>query len=91
MRESEKTKWRCERKLTNDEDIQYGDSSAAARAIHSALSDLEAAPPGHKITKWVVTLNTDGKVASEVAYEDVTVLFTITHTWVGNVLTVERS
>ncbi|MCW4024926.1 MAG: hypothetical protein NWF01_07830 [Candidatus Bathyarchaeota archaeon] len=78
--------------MTNDQDIQYGDSAAAARAIHSALSGLEAVPSGHRVTKWAFTWNVDGSLATAVAYEDLAVLFTLTYTWVsGNLQTVVRS
>ena len=78
--------------MTNESETAYGDSSAAARAIHSALYGLEAAPPGHRITKWAFTWNVDGTIATAIAYEDAVVLFTLTYAWVGgNLQDVVRS
>jgi len=78
--------------MSIESETQYGDSSAAARAIHSALYSLEAAPPGHRITKWAFTWNVDGTIETAIAYEDATVLFTLTYAWVGgNLESVERS
>ena len=78
--------------MSIESETQYGDSSSAARAIHSALYSLEAAPPGHRISKWAFTWNGDGTLATAVAYEDATVLFTLTCAWVGgNLESVVRS
>jgi hypothetical protein len=46
--------------LINEQVVQYGDSSVAARVIHSALSILVAPLPGHRITKDSATWNIDG-------------------------------
>ena len=78
--------------MTNESETAYGDSSAAARAIHSALYCLEAAPPGHRISKWAFTWNVDGTIETAIAYEGATVLFTLTYTWdSGNLESVERA
>jgi hypothetical protein len=75
-----------------DSEVQYGDSASAARAIHSALSGLSAAPVGHKISKWAFTWNVDGTIETAIAYEGATVLFTLTYTWdSGNLESVERA
>jgi hypothetical protein len=78
--------------MTNESETQYGDSSSAAKAIHSALYSLEAAPPGHRVTKWAFTWNVDGTMATAAAYEGVSLLFTLTYTWTdGNLTSVERA
>ena len=78
--------------MTNESETAYGDSSAAARAIHSALYCLEAAPPGHRVTKWVFTWNIDDTMATAAAYEGASLLFTLTYTWnSGNLESVVRS
>jgi len=79
--------------MSIESETQYGDSSAAARAIHSALYGLEAAPPGRRISKWVFTWNVDGTLATATAYEGATSLFVLTYTWNGNgtLASVERA
>ena len=78
--------------MMNESETAYGDSSSAARAIHSALYGLEAAPPGHRISKWAFTWNVDGTMETAIAYEGAAVLFTLTYTWdSGNLQTVVRS
>jgi hypothetical protein len=67
--------------MTNDQLIQYGDNAAAARAIHSALANLDFAPPGHKITKKGPAVWTNGMMTSMPYYEGATLLFTISFTW----------
>lgn len=62
-------------------EVPYGHYEEAYRAIHSALSDLTAPPPGHKITKLGFTWNADGSVATLSAYDGATLLFTLTFTW----------
>ena len=79
--------------MTNDSDIQYGDSAAAARAIHSALYGICAAAPGKKITKLAFTWNADGSMATAKAYEAAVELFTLTFVWNADLTlqSVERS
>ncbi len=66
--------------MLTDTEVQYGDSASAARAIHSALDDLSAAPVGHKITEKRFTWAA-GQIATMAAYDGVTLLFTLTFTW----------
>ena len=67
--------------MTNDQEVQYGDSASAARAIHSALSDLGAPAPGHKVTECRFTWTASKLVDTMAAYESTTLLFTLTFTW----------
>jgi hypothetical protein len=77
----EKQKDGDKEKMTNEQNVQYGDSAAASRAIHSALSDLDFAPPGHRITKKGPAIWLNGMMTSMPFYEGATLLFTITFTW----------
>jgi hypothetical protein len=70
--------------MTNDQNVQFGDSAAAARAIHSALSSLVAPLPGYRITKDTATWNINGTLATYSAYEGSTLLFTITYSWTSD-------
>lgn len=62
-------------------EVPYGRYEEAYRAIHSALMDLTAPPPGRKLTKLGFTWNIDGSVASLRAYDDADLLFTLSFTW----------
>jgi hypothetical protein len=73
-----------DKKMTNEQTVQYGDSAASARAIHSALSSLVAPLPGRRITKDAATWNLNGTLATYSAYEDATLLFTITYSWTAD-------
>jgi hypothetical protein len=78
--------------MSIESETAYGDSSSAARAIHSALYGLEAAPPGHRVTKWAFTWNVDGTMATAAAYEGASLLFTLSYAWTdGNLESVERT
>ena len=70
-----------DKKMTNEQVVQYGDSAASARAIHSALSSIVAPLPGHRITKDAATWNLNGTLATYSAYEGTTLLFTIAYFW----------
>ncbi|MEM3626434.1 MAG: hypothetical protein QXZ25_00200 [Candidatus Bathyarchaeia archaeon] len=61
--------------------VPYGRYEEAYRAIHSALSDLMAPPPGNKITRLAFTWNGDGTVNTIKAYDGEDLLFTLTFTW----------
>ena len=67
--------------MTNNQDVQYGDSASAARAIHSALSNLGAPMAGHKITEVRFTWTTAKLMETLAAYEGATLLFTLAFTW----------
>jgi len=67
--------------MTNDQVVQYGDSAAAARAIHSAVSNLGAPSPGHKVTEVRFTWTAAKLMETLAAYEDASLLFTLTFTW----------
>jgi len=67
--------------MTNDQEVQYGDSAAAARAIHSALSNLGAPTAGHKVTECRFTWTAAKLMETLAAYEGAILLFTLTFTW----------
>jgi len=62
-------------------EVAYGQYAEAYKAIHSALSDIMAPPPGKKITKFAFSSNADGTVATIKAYMGTELLFTLTFTW----------
>jgi beta-mannanase len=61
--------------------VPYGRYEEAYRAIHSALSDLMAPPPGRKLTKLVFTWNPNGALETLKAYDGDELLFTLIFTW----------
>jgi hypothetical protein len=63
------------------EEVAYGQYAKAYEAIHSALRDLMAIPPGKKITKLAFTWNVDGTLETLKAYDGAELLFTLTFTW----------
>ncbi len=67
--------------MTNESEVAYGSYSEAFKAIHSALSDLSAAPVGHKITEQRFTWTAQGLIETMEAYDGETKLFTLTFTW----------
>ena len=67
--------------MTNDQEVQYGDSASAARAVHSALSNLGAPAPGHRVTECRFTWTAAKLMETLAAYEEGTLLFTLTFTW----------
>lgn len=67
--------------MTNDQEVQYGDSASAARAVHSALSGLSAPAPGYRITECRFTWTGAKLMETLSAYEGGTLLFTLTFTW----------
>lgn len=70
-----------EKSMTNDQDVQYGDSAVAARAIHSSLSNLGAPAPGHKVTEVRFTWTAAKLIETLSAYEGAVLLFTLVFTW----------
>jgi hypothetical protein len=62
-------------------EIAYGRYEDGFRAIHSALSDLTAPPPGKKITKMAFSWNPDGTVSAIRAYDGAELLFALSLTW----------
>jgi len=62
-------------------EVAYGRYDEAYRAIHSALMNLTAPPPGRKLTKAAFSWNMDGTLATLKAYEGVDLLFTLTFSW----------
>lgn len=62
-------------------EVAYGRYEDAYRAIHSALSDIMAPPPGKKITKQSFTWNTDGTLRTLSVYDGDEPLFTLTFSW----------
>ncbi len=62
-------------------EVAYGRYDEAYKAIHSALMNLTAPPPGRKLTKAAFSWNLDGTLATLKAYEDVDLLFTLTFSW----------
>jgi len=63
------------------EPVEYERRGEAFRAIHSALNDLSAPPPGKKITKLAFTWTAAGNIETMKAYDGVELLFTLTFTW----------
>jgi hypothetical protein len=61
--------------------VSYGRYEEAFKAIHSALYDLMAPPPGNRITKLEFAWNSGGTLATLKAYESATLLFTISFSW----------
>ncbi len=62
-------------------EVAYGRYEEAYRAIHSALSDLTAPPPGKKLSKMGFTWNQNGTLASMKAYDGAELLFTLSFSW----------
>lgn len=62
-------------------EVAYGRYEDSFKAIHSALSDLTAPPPGKKITKMAFSWNLDGTVSAIRYYDGVELLFTLSLTW----------
>lgn len=63
------------------EEVAYGQYAKAYEAIHSALRDLMAPPPGKKMSKLGFTWNADGSLATLKAYDGADLLFTLTFSW----------
>jgi hypothetical protein len=61
--------------------VAYGRYEEAFKAIHSALSDLMAAPLGKRIGKVAFTWNLDGTIATLKAYDGTALLFTLSFIW----------
>jgi hypothetical protein len=61
--------------------VAYGRYEEAFKAIHSALSEIAAPPPGRKITSLSFSWNSDGTLASLKAYDGETELFTLSFEW----------
>ncbi len=74
-------------------EVAYGRYEEAYKAIHSALMDLTAPPPGRKITKMSFTWRPDGNLQSMQAYDGADLLFVLTFSWDagGNLLEVART
>lgn len=62
-------------------EVAYGRYEEAFKAIHSALRDLMAIPPGKKITKLAGTWTIGGQIETIKAYDGAELLFTLTFTW----------
>jgi hypothetical protein len=62
-------------------EVAYGRYDEAYRAIHSALMNLTAPPPGRKITKVTFSWSVDGTLATLKAYDGVEAIFTLTFSW----------
>lgn len=61
--------------------VEYERRGEAFKAIHSALCDISAPPPGKKVTKLAFTWTVGGNVETLKAYEGAELLFTLTFTW----------
>ena len=74
-------------------DVAYSRYEEAYRAIHSALMNLTAPPPGRKITKIGFTWQPDGTLASLQAKDGADVLFVLNFSWdaAGNLVEVART
>jgi hypothetical protein len=62
-------------------EVPYGQYDKAYEAIHSALLQIAAPPPGKRITKLGFTWNPNGTLASLKYYDGETLLFTLTFSW----------
>jgi hypothetical protein len=62
-------------------EVAYGRYEEAYRAIHSALSDLTAPPPGKKISKMAFTWSQNGALATLKAYDGLELLFNLSFSW----------
>jgi len=62
-------------------EVPYGQYEKAFEAIHSALLQIAAPPPGKKITKLGFTWNPVGTLATLKAYDEEDLLFTLTFSW----------
>ena len=63
-------------------EVAYGQYAEAYKAIHSALSDIMAPPPGKKITKLAFTWIEGGTAPETIkVYDGDELLFTLTFTW----------
>lgn len=74
-------------------EVAYGQYAEAYKAIHSALSDIAAPPPGKKTTRMEFSWNLDGSVKTIKFYDSEELLFTLTFDWNpdGTLKTVDRS
>ncbi len=74
-------------------EVAYGRYEDAYRAIHSALNDLTAPPPGKKITKMSFAWNTNGTLHTLQAFDGAEALFLLSFSWNldGTLQTVERT
>jgi hypothetical protein len=79
--------------ITLSSEVAYGRYEEAYRAIHSALNDLTAPPPGKKITKMGFSWNVDGTLNTLQAFDGSEALFLLTFSWNldGTLKEVERS
>lgn len=62
-------------------EVAYGRYEEAYRAIHSALNDLMAPPPGKRITRITFSWQVDGTLKTLQAYQEKVVLFSLSFTW----------
>ncbi len=62
-------------------EVPYGQYAEAYKAIHSALMDIMAVPPGKRVTKLAFTWNPDGSISTLKVYQGEELLFTLTFTW----------
>jgi hypothetical protein len=67
-------------------EVPYGRYDEAYRAIHSALMNIAAPPPGRKITKLAFTWAADGTISTLTAYDGAEAIFTLTFTWENGTL-----
>ncbi|MDH5690714.1 MAG: hypothetical protein OEY81_04740 [Candidatus Bathyarchaeota archaeon] len=65
-------------------EVTYGRYQEAFKAIHGALSQIMAPPPGKRITKHGFTWNANGTLATLKAYDGETLLFTLGFSWNAN-------
>lgn len=65
-------------------EVEYGRYEEAYKAIHSALQGLTNPPPGHKISRLSFNWNTNGTLTTLLAYDGVTLLFSLSFTWNSN-------
>jgi len=66
--------------MTSSE-VAYGRYEDAYRAIHSALNDLMAPPPGKRITRIAFSWHVEGTLKTLQAYQETEALFSLAFTW----------
>ena len=62
-------------------EIQWGSSEQAFKALHDSMQNLMAVPPGKKMTQVAFTYNADKDIETLKAYDGDELLFTLTFTW----------
>ena len=67
--------------MTGPWEVPYGRYEEAYKAIHSALSQIAAPPPGKRVTKLGFTWSPEGTLSALKVYDGETLLFTVSFSW----------